>query len=227
MRTRHRDQACEQRTHYRLLLPLLVLLTLAVYGNAKADIYRYVNADGVATFTNMRPNSGRYETVVREREVGRGAEKPGPVALVGRVNPVRGYPTAVRSRYAGQIQAAASASNLDPQLLHAVISAESGYNPSARSRAGAVGLMQLMPQTAARYSVIDRLDPHQNIHGGARYLRDLLQMFNNDLTLALAAYNAGEQAVVKYGNRVPPYRETVAYVPKVMTYYRTYRSSSL
>jgi soluble lytic murein transglycosylase-like protein len=86
--------------------------------------------------------------------------------------------------------------------------------------------MQLMPETAARYSVTNRLDPEQNIRGGTRYLGDLLLMFNNDLRLALAAYNAGENAVVKYGNRVPPYRETVEYVPRVMAYYWRYRAAS-
>jgi soluble lytic murein transglycosylase-like protein len=151
--------------------------------------------------------------------------KPNPLSDV-RANPVRGYTWEKRSRYARQIQAAAHAAQVDPALIHAVISAESGYNPSARSNAGAVGLMQLMPETAARYSVTNRLDPQQNIQGGTRYLGDLLLLFNNDLRLALAAYNAGENAVVKYGNRIPPYQETAAYVPRVMTYYRKYRTSS-
>jgi soluble lytic murein transglycosylase-like protein len=90
------------------------------------------------------------------------------------------------------------------------------------SRAGAVGLMQLMPETAKRYKVTDRHDPEQNIRGGAQYLRDLLRMFNNDLHLTIAAYNAGEKAVMKYGNRIPPFRETLAYVPKVMKFYKQY-----
>lgn len=209
-----------ERLCYRLLL--LMLLTLAMCtGIAHADIYRYVNADGVATFTNMKPK-GKFEVVIREQP--KLVEKP-VLALAAAPTQVSAYGGAMRSRYASQIQAAAQASNLDPALIHAVISAESGYNPSARSRAGAVGLMQLMPETAARYSVTNRLDPEQNIQGGTRYLRDLLQMFNNDLRLALAAYNAGEKAVVKYGNRIPPYQETVAYVPKVMTYYRKYRTN--
>jgi hypothetical protein len=211
---------------YRMLL--LMLLVLAMCGGvAHADIYSYVNADGVTTFTNTKPN-GNFRVVIREQP----KPVPTPIAAVTdritdrTVTQVRGYPGQTRSRYASQIQAAAQASNLDPALIHAVISAESGYNPSARSRAGAVGLMQLMPETAARYSVTNRWDPEQNIRGGSRYLRDLLQMFNNDLRLALAAYNAGEGAVMKYGNRIPPYRETVAYVPKVMTYYRKYRITS-
>jgi soluble lytic murein transglycosylase-like protein len=127
-----------------------------------------------------------------------------------------------RSRYARPIQAAAKANNIDAALIRAVISAESGYNPSEISRAGAVGLMQLMPETARRYNVVDARDPEQNIRGGAQYLRDLLRMFNDDLHLAVAAYNAGEQAVIKYGNRIPPYPETQAYVPKVMKFYARY-----
>ena len=119
-----------------------------------------------------------------------------------------------------------SEAGISPALIHAVISAESGYNPFARSRKGAAGLMQLMPETAKRYGVKNRLDPAQNISGGARYLRDLIRMFNNDVQLAIAAYNAGENAVVRAGNRIPPYSETMTYVPRVMTYYRKYRATS-
>ena len=111
---------------------------------------------------------------------------------------------------------------LDPALLHAVVTVESGYNPKALSRRGAVGLMQLMPATAKRYSVSDIWDPKQNLNGGASYLRDLLSMFNNNLSLALAAYNAGEGAVIQHGNRIPPYAETRTYVPSVLQHYRLY-----
>ncbi len=204
---------------------ICVLLTFAMCGGiAHADIYRYVNSEGVATFTNIRP-TGRYEIVVKEKVEPVAGAKPAAAAEQPHY-PVRGYAAATRSRYARQIHAAAQAARIDPALVHAVISAESGYNPSARSRAGAVGLMQLMPETAARYSVTNRWDPEQNIQGGTRYLGDLLRMFNNDLRLALAAYNAGEHTVVRYGNRIPPYRETVAYVPKVIGYYRTYRTNT-
>ena len=123
------------------------------------------------------------------------------------------------STYDRHIQAAASENKVDPALIKAVITVESGYNPFARSHAGAVGLMQLMPDTARRYGVTNSLDPAQNIHGGARYLRDLQAMFGNDLRLVLAAYNAGEEAVIKYGRRIPPFRETVEYVPKVLSHY--------
>jgi len=116
----------------------------------------------------------------------------------------------------------AQALSLDPALIEAVIQAESAFDPHAVSHKGAVGLMQLMPATAARYGVSDRRDPIQNIIGGARYLRDLLDEFR-DIPLALAAYNAGENAVRRYGNSVPPYRETQTYVHRVQTFYQRFR----
>ena len=191
----------------------LVLMSALASGQACADIYRGVQANGVTIFTNVAHDAG-YQLVLKEKTdpipsqaaygfAGRGADSNSP--------------------YASSIRAAGRAADVDPALIHAVIRAESGYNPSARSSKGAVGLMQLMPETAQRYGVLNRLDPAQNILGGTRYLRDLLRMFDNDLRLVLAAYNAGEAAVVMYGNRIPPYRETVAYVPRVMTYYRRYR----
>ena len=109
--------------------------------------------------------------------------------------------------------------------MHAVVRAESAYNPNAVSRAGAVGLMQLMPATAAHYGVTNRRDPTQNLMGGTRYLAYLLKLFDNDLTLALAAYNAGEGAVQRYGNKIPPYRETQNYVRKVLAFYRQARAT--
>ena len=192
----------------------LILVLALSSGPACADIYRSVQADGVIRFTNIS-QSARDELFLKENPV--------PVQTAVRL---AGRRADSKSPYANSIQAAGRAAEVDPALIHAVIRAESGYNPSARSDKGAVGLMQLMPETAKRYGVIDRLDPAQNIGGGTRYLRDLLRMFNNDLRLALAAYNAGEGAVVRYGNRIPPYPETVAYVPRVMTYYRRYRNNS-
>ena len=197
-----------------LLLPALALCS----GLAQAEIYRSLDPNTPRTFTNIRPTEGRWELYLRE--------KPAPI----RQEPAydqRRFTVDSRSRYASQIQAAAMANNVDAALIRAVISVESGYNPSAVSRAGAVGLMQLMPETAERYNVTDRHDPEQNIHGGTQYLRDLLRMFNNDLHLAIAAYNAGEQAVMKYGNRIPPYRETLAYVPKVMKFYERFSTGNV
>ena len=128
--------------------------------------------------------------------------------------------------YAKMVRAAAQAAKVQPELIHAVIHVESNYQPAARSPAGAVGLMQLMPATAKRYNVKNRLDPQQNILGGARYLRDLLDLFEDNLSLTLAAYNAGENAVLKHGKRIPPYGETVAYVPKVMALYKKLTGAS-
>ncbi len=132
--------------------------------------------------------------------------------------------SSVPSPFLSHILAAARETDVEPALIHAVIAVESGYNPAARSRYGALGLMQLMPGTARRYGVTNRLDPAQNIRGGARYLRDLMAMFDNDLQLVLAAYNAGEEAVIRHGRRIPPFRATVAFVPRVMGHYWKFRS---
>lgn len=113
------------------------------------------------------------------------------------------------------LQRAARASEIDPALLHAIVKVESGYNPRAVSPKGAVGLMQLMPETARRYGVRDSRDPAQNTAAGSAYLRDLLIQFDHDLPLALAAYNAGERAVERYRG-VPPYAETRLYVRKII-----------
>jgi soluble lytic murein transglycosylase-like protein len=117
------------------------------------------------------------------------------------------------------IERIANAHDLRPELIHAVIRAESAYQADAVSSKGAVGLMQLMPATAERYGVVDRSDPEQNVQGGVAYLRDLLELFESDLRLALAAYNAGENAVMRYGNAIPPYPETQNYVRKVIRFY--------
>jgi soluble lytic murein transglycosylase-like protein len=200
-------------------LPLL-LLSLLCSPLAQADVYARVDAAGATQFSSV-PAEG-FTLYFRD-----------PVQVAAGANAVA-TPLAApvftaakpawddRAPYASQIRSAAKATNVDAALIHAVISIESGNDPAARSSAGAVGLMQLMPETAKRYNVKNRLDPEQNIRGGASYLRDLLVMFNNNLQLVLAAYNAGEQAVVKYGNRIPPFRETAAYVPKVLAYYKKF-----
>jgi soluble lytic murein transglycosylase-like protein len=137
-----------------------------------------------------------------------------------------------RARYAPYVAAASRATRVDEDLIEAVITAESAFNPLALSSAGALGLMQLMPATAERFGVTDRLDPEQNILGGARYLSFLLNKFNNNLRLAVAAYNAGEGNVMKYSkhrkhrNRIPPFKETAQYVPRVLAYYKRYNAES-
>jgi soluble lytic murein transglycosylase-like protein len=185
--------------------------------SAHADIYRFVDENGTVHFSNI-PSDARFKLYTTTKK------DPDAVTNVVNSRVVHSYPTAARSRYHSHIVAAARTYQLEPALLHAVISAESGYNPLARSAKGARGLMQLMPATARRYGVENPLDPQQNIYGGAAYLHDLLALFGNDVKLALAAYNAGEGTVMEYGNRIPPYRETTQYVPKVLNYYKKYKS---
>jgi soluble lytic murein transglycosylase-like protein len=122
------------------------------------------------------------------------------------------------SRFDELIERYASRYSVDPVLVRAVIQVESDFNPGCVSRKGARGLMQLMPETARRYGVARMHDPEQNIRGGVQYLRDLLSMFPNDLPRALAAYNAGENAVARYGG-IPPFEETMTYVRRAMTVY--------
>ncbi|BAN36620.1 lytic transglycosylase catalytic [Sulfuricella denitrificans skB26] len=194
-----------------LLIPI-ILLWLAWAGAARADIYAFTDDAGVPHFSNM-PVDQRYTLLMR-------TETDAP-SVAAKARSARGGING--SLYAPEISRAASFSQLELALLHAVIAAESGYNPRALSGKGAIGLMQLMPGTARRYGAVDPYDPAQNIRAGALYLRDLLAMFNNDMRLALAAYNAGENNVIKYGNRIPPFRETAAYVPRVMAFYQEYR----
>lgn len=127
--------------------------------------------------------------------------------------------------FAELIQNAAHDTALDPALVHALIYVESRYNPAARSPKGALGLMQVLPDTALRYGVANPArSPEANLRAGTRYLSDLLQIFDGRLDLALAAYNAGESAVQRYGQRIPPYPETRAYVPAVLAKYREWRA---
>lgn len=130
------------------------------------------------------------------------------------------------TKFSAIIDRASRAHGVEGALVHAVIRAESSYNPNAISPAGASGLMQLMPETAKRYGVRDIFDPAQNVQGGVRLLKDLLAMFDGNVELALAAYNAGAYAVIRAGNRVPPDPQTRAYVPKVIGYYRGLRTLS-
>jgi soluble lytic murein transglycosylase-like protein len=166
---------------------------------AQAQIVRYQGPDGRLYFTNLPLSPAATPTVVTR-------------------------PTLSATRLATQapvlplIQRLAQQYSVDPQLVQAIITVESNFDPHAVSRAGAQGLMQLMPDTAARYRVEDPFDPHANIEGGIRYLRDLLRLFPGDLRHVLAAYNAGEGAVQQYGG-IPPYPETQRYVERVLTLY--------
>lgn len=191
---------------------LLAVPAILAPAPARADVYAYVDEHGVEHFTNT-PDHARFQRLSSLMEEHGRDNRAGAEALKGNV-----------AAFAPHIEQAAVEAGIDAALVHAVITAESGYNPVAVSRAGAQGLMQLMPQTAQRYAVRNAFDPRQNIAGGTRYLRDLLDLFDNDVALAVAAYNAGENAVLRHGRRIPPYRETQAYVPKVLALYRKYRT---
>jgi len=176
-------------------------------GLALADIYKYVDNEGVIHFTNV-PTDGKFKLFYREK-------------------PVHFQPTLAPQleKYDLLIFRAAEKYNMDYNLIKAVIKAESNFNPQAVSRAGARGLMQLMPKTAYALQVKDSFQPEENIEGGVRYLRYLLNLFQGDLYLSLAAYNAGENAVINHSG-VPPYRETRTYVQRVLRFYQEYSKES-
>ena len=193
----------------------LIALLLIAPSMTQADIYKYVDKYGRVILTD-KPRNDNYKLLVKTWKGWE--EKKSSIAYDKfKIN---------KTRYASTIAYYASRYRLPKSLLDAVITAESAYDPNAVSRAGAVGLMQLMPETAKRYGVSNRRNPSANVNGGTRYLRDLLKMFDNKLELALAAYNAGEGAVKEHGNKVPPYKETRNYVKKVIAYYREYRKSA-
>ena len=194
---------------------VLGLFMLSSAGAAYADIYKYVDKYGRVTLTD-KPKSSDYKRLVK---TWKGWEEAKSSIALKDFFKNKEIHTATIDSYAERY-------GLPAPLLHAVMTAESAYDANAISRAGAVGLMQLMPETARRYGVANRRNPSANIEGGTRYLRDLLVMFNNDLSLALAAYNAGENAVKRAGNVIPPYPETRNYVKKVISYYNKYRTPS-
>lgn len=203
---------------------LAAIVVLLAAGAARADLYGFVDEKGVAHLSNTAVDHRYYLYKKDQQAAFSGSSlviinvRPAAPRRAARIDPAR------RKQFASIVSTVAEEQGLDPALLHAVITVESGYNPKARSSRGAAGLMQLMPETARRYQVKDIWDPRQNVNGGARYLRDLLATFDNNLGLALAAYNAGESAVAGHGNRIPPYPETRSYVPLVLRHYHLYSS---
>ena len=197
------------RINRAVMAPLLMLLWL---GNspASADIYRHVDANGVVHFTNApqytsRPNTRSWSFYRKEMRAPR-------IPTVGQ--PVHAYQEIIREY--------ARAYRLEEALVKAVIKAESNYNPQSLSNKGAQGLMQLIPETARLMKVSDPFDPAENIRGGSNYLRLMLDQFSGNLDLALAAYNAGPNAVQRHGG-IPPYTETRQYVQRVRQYLDQYR----
>lgn len=181
------------------LLTMSGALALSVSG-ASAEIYQYIDANGTISLTNV-PSDIRYRRVD--------------------LHPNRLHQLLSERELDPVIRRASHQHQLHPALIRAVIKAESDFDPMAVSRAGAIGLMQLMPQTAVRLDVRDLYDPEDNIGGGTKYLRQLLDRFRGNLPLALAAYNAGENVVDRY-RALPPIDETRQYVRRVLRYYRTF-----
>ena len=188
----------------KTLVAALVFGGLSLPCRAGPTIYSFVDERGVLHLTDV-PDDPRYRQIDS-------AERLKPAPSVAKVKP---------RPYDALIENSARAFGVDSALIHAVISVESGYNAHAVSRRGAAGLMQLMATTAAQYGVSDRFDPVQNVRAGTQHLRELLALFGNDLELTLAAYNAGAAAVERHGRKIPPYRETLDYVPKVLRAYRS------
>ncbi|UFS70512.1 lytic transglycosylase domain-containing protein [Geomonas sp. RF6] len=190
---------------------LFICLALAVACPAAADIYRYEDPDGTVHFTDA-PTDRRFKIFMRDlkkdKKLRTSFKLPGYARNPAEFEPI--------------IQSCAKEFGVDCSLVKAVIHAESGYNPNAVSPKGAQGLMQLMPKTAQGLKVADSLNPSDNIRGGVRYLRFLLDTFKGNEELALAAYNSGLNKVARYGG-IPPYQETRQYVSKVLSYRNNYR----
>ena len=195
-----------------LLLLRLALCTAAFLGastaTANPKIYTYMDAQGQRHYTDV-PDNNRYRLLVFSSQDRTASGDRYDMQLLAKA-----------SQYDSIIEQAAATAALEPNLLRAVIVVESGFNSRAVSKRGAVGLMQLMPATATRFGVSNPYDARQNVHAGARYLKFLMDRFGHDIRLALAAYNAGEEAVERNGGQIPPFSETMAYVPRVLKIYK-------
>jgi len=199
--------------NYMVLTTTLFILLISSPGISLADIYKYEDSEGVVHFTDA-PTDRRFKIFMRDIQKDKRLRTNFGLSRVSR-NP---------AEFDKIINSCAAEFGVDRTLVKAVIHAESGYNPNAVSSKGAAGLMQLMPATAQDLKVADSFNPSDNIRGGVRYLRFLLDTFKGDVTLALAAYNAGMGNVAKHGG-VPPYEETRNYVSKVLSYQRNYASN--
>ncbi len=200
----------ESPSHHPLLSMLMLLLFLSA--PAGADIYRYEDSEGIVHFTDA-PTDKRFKIFLRDIKKDK--------LLRTKIGLIR---TATPAEYESIIATCSEKYGVSPALIKAVIHAESGYNPNAVSSKGASGLMQLMPGTARSLKVVNSLDPRDNVEGGVKYLRFLLDTFHGDVSLALAAYNAGLGKVARYGG-IPPYAETRTYVNRVLAYMQSYQAN--
>lgn len=210
----HHSRPSASRYAPLVLASLGGLAVATAPGSSRADIYKTVGADGVISFSNTKAKGAALYQKTRPKSGDRAQ-----VFLPADTSPER------YTRYDTWIREAAALYQIPEALIRAVIRVESDFDPRAVSPANARGLMQMIPETAERMLVSDVFDPRQNIFGGVRYLRVLANTFNGDLALTVAAYNAGEGAVMRHGG-VPPYPETQDYVVRVIGYYRQYRGES-
>jgi len=204
-------QSCSNINLIKFCTALLLKSAVAVFALivstsniAHADIYKYVDDEGVLHLTNVPSiHKAKYVLIMREKRI-----------LFQAFIDVNKYDQIIRK--------SADKFKIDSALIKAIIKAESNFDHQAVSPVGAQGLMQLMPATASALQVENAFHPENNIEGGVRYLRYLLDIYSGNLTLALAAYNAGEGNVAKYNNNVPPFRETQNYIKRVLSYYNSY-----
>lgn len=199
-------------------IALIAILILTIAPSAWADVYKYVDEAGVVKLTDV-PLSGNIRQNLERKYKIKGPSYYVPPTRYMYPEASLWSSSARADQYRSMIDDHASRHSLDPKLLEAVIKTESNFNSQAVSNKGAIGLMQLMPSTAYLMGVDNPRDPEQNIAGGSRYLRSMLERFNGDLTLALAAYNAGPVNVEKYGT-VPPFAETQNYIRRIYSLYR-------
>lgn len=218
------------RIYLKISFSLALLNLLTIPRLAQADIYMQQDTDNEIVLTNLAPDSEPGYTA--NDHMHDGSQRY--ILLVEDDVVIDKVATATKqiSRtpnllFTEVIANVAKQTAIEPALLHAVIRVESNYNPNARSPKGARGLMQLMPATAKRFNVRNAYDPKQNVLAGAQYLRELQTLFKGDIQLVLAAYNAGPNAVTKYGLRIPPYAETLLYVPKVLRLYQQLRAENI
>ena len=215
---------CFDRASARLLLGALALVTC---GSSLAQIYVGASGNNGPVVLSNFPST-ETPVVLIEAPVQRSAAQPvvsTPARLSAAQQSTLRLPAAP-APLRQLVDEVAAQVRISPELLHAVIAAESRYNPRAVSPRGAIGLMQLMPSTATRFGARDPFAERENVLAGASYLKWLMALFRNDLELVLAAYNAGEQAVLDAGSKIPPYRETQAYVPRVLAYLRCASSAT-
>jgi soluble lytic murein transglycosylase-like protein len=200
------------RQMVRTATAVCAVVALSVPLFVQAQVYKWVDENGIVTYSNIAPPTDQDFQTLRFP----------CYAADPRCRSVRWEKVPLNTRaFRTEIQSASRYSAVDESLIRAIIHAESAYQPDAQSPKGAQGLMQLMPATQVELDVSDPFDPQDNIQGGARYLSQLLAQFNGDYELAAAAYNAGPNAVSKYGG-IPPYDETLEYVRRVKILYRRY-----